>query len=197
MCFYSRKKLSEKYLPIIKKIANKKDFFIKKIGIDTYKKYDINDAIYDTLMSNEIRYDPVIHSLRFNGNLLFFYNNKGYKAENIRVLFMNGKDGTAYGGQTNAIINYPANVSNFEKSIQYIGSNIKNDILHSDTLFIFTSDHGSDQTGSSLATNDGPLLSRSHFGQLLNTYIGKNASQIFMVMGQCYSGGFIPAVRGH
>ena len=81
MTFYDRKKLSEKYLSTIKKIANKKDFFIKRIGIDTYKKDDINDAIYDTLMSNETRYDPVIHSLRFNGNLLFFYNNKGYKAE--------------------------------------------------------------------------------------------------------------------
>ena len=81
MSFYDRKKLSEKYLPIIKKISNKKCFSIKRIGIDTYKKDDINDAIYDILMSNETRYDPVIHSLRFSGNLIFFYNNKGYKAE--------------------------------------------------------------------------------------------------------------------
>jgi len=165
-----------------------------KLRDATRTKYAILFAGWDSPGQDTDRY-AMWNEIEFMYQVLVQY--KGYKAQNIKVFFLNGKDGTAYGGQLNGIINGAGNLTNFEAAIQDIGTKIKNDISHSDTLFIFTSDHGSDNYGGSLCTNDGPKINRSYFGQLLNTYIGKNASQIYVVMGQCYSGGFIPAVRDH
>ena len=160
----------------------------------TCTKYALLFAGWDSPYQECDRY-AMWNEMEFMYQLLIQY--KGYKAGNVRFYFLDGKDGTAYGGQANGMINGAGNLTNFKAGLQYIGSNIKNDLFHSDTLFIFTADHGSDKYGSSLVTNDGPYINRSYFAQLLNTYIGKNASQTYIVMGQCYSGGFIPALRGH
>ena len=81
MGFNSRNKMGKKLLPNVIKIAHQNEFDIANIGIEEYKNITTNIKLHDVLRSNETRYDSVIHSLRFSGNLVFFYNNKGYKAE--------------------------------------------------------------------------------------------------------------------
>lgn len=81
MTFYNRKKLGEKQFLNVIKIAHRNDFDFIKIGLKEYNTIETVISCRDILMSNETRYDPVIHSLRFSGNLVLFHDNKGYKAE--------------------------------------------------------------------------------------------------------------------
>ena len=123
---------------------------------------------------------------------------KGYRQENIQVVFMNGTDDD-FDQNEKVPINYSANISNIEKAFKYIGGKIKNDAGHKDTLFIFTADHGNQRSGfanSALIMADGSNYNDSEFAQMLDTTIGTNASRIIIVMDQCHGGGFINDLKG-
>ncbi len=76
-------------------------------------------------------------------------------------------------------------------NIQKVFSDLASTLTTSDYLFIFTIDHGiEDPSGnSSLVLWDNVELHASTFAPWVNAI---NAKAINIVMGQCYSGGFIP-----
>ena len=112
----------------------------------------------------------------------------GYKAENIIVLFMDGKD---YNGNANPIINGSATKANVEWAIEWLGNHSRNDDEHKDTILIYTSDHGGHLSGHSNICLQGLPISDYDFANLIEQKIGNNYSKMYIVMNQCHGGGFI------
>lgn len=83
MSFYDRKKLSEKRLDDVKRIATEKGFVVGKIGLNQYKQLIVENDIREIIWDDKTRSDPVIHSIRFEADLVFIDITmyKGYKAE--------------------------------------------------------------------------------------------------------------------
>lgn len=116
---------------------------------------------------------------------------RGYRPENIQVLFMDGQDG--YNNQ-NDKINYSATRANLVTALQYIGGRIKNDENNRDTLFIYTSNHGG--SDNSVCMWDGDNIKDTELAEMIEDNIDDNASRIFIVMNQCYSDAFIDDLNG-
>ena len=119
---------------------------------------------------------------------------KCYKPENIIVLYGDGLDGE---WNHNAIINNTATKANVQNTLQYFGGKMVNNATQKDTLFIYTADHGGlvNSTSSLLCMNSGVNLGSYQLADMLNTYLGKNVSKIYIVMNQCYGAGFIRALH--
>ena len=118
---------------------------------------------------------------------------KGYKPENVYVVFMNGKDDDQ---NANAIIDYSATKANLQAALQAIGNSAKNDATHRDTLFVLVSDHGDDSPIKICMVDSSNDVTDGEFAQMINTYIGTNVSKMYFTLIQCFSGGFIDNLHG-
>lgn len=144
-------------------------------------------------LSNYIRYWNDCSSIY--QTLLYTYN---YNPAHITVIMSDGTDSgidlstgissplDLDGNGTNDI-QYAATASNIQKVFGELASSLTSN----DYLFIFTIDHGAyDSSGnSSLVLWNNENLHASTFAPWVNAI---KAKAINIVMGQCYSGGFIP-----
>ncbi|MFW9990770.1 MAG: C13 family peptidase [Candidatus Odinarchaeota archaeon] len=105
-----------------------------------------------------------------------------YDSENIIVLY---KDGIAE--DSDMPVNNSANTVNFDAAFAYFNATMTSG---KDSLFIYTTNHGS---ASGLCLYYYETISPTHFADQLNTVL---SAETIIVMEQCYSGLFIPALSG-
>ena len=143
----------------------------------------IRDSKYAVLISGGI--NPVKAFPRYWNDLKYMYsiliNRYGYNPGNIYVIY---KDGFAED------IQMPVNYSASLADLQTVFSSLATRMLADDTLFIFTTNHGS-PTG--LCMYNAPDVTPSQFSTMLN---GLGSNKIIVVMEQCFSGNFIPQISG-
>jgi len=122
---------------------------------------------------------------RYWNDLKFMYsiliNKYGYSPRNIYVIY---KDGTAE--DTQMPVNFSASLTNLQTAF----SSLAIRMLADDTVFIFTTNHGS-STG--LCMYDAATVTPSQFATMLSSL---SPNKITIVMEQCYSGNFIPQISG-
>jgi len=127
---------------------------------------------------------------------------KGYVDSEIYVLYANGNTPSSancydpthvYSQYSNMIIDYAATKANLQKVCQFIQGNASSQGY--DTLFVFTTDHGSTSGGSSSLNLWGESISAADFAG--TSYFGQvtTVSLRIFLMEQCYSGGFINALK--
>jgi hypothetical protein len=122
---------------------------------------------------------------RYWNDLKYMYsilvNRYAYDTRNIIVLY---KDGVAE--DTDMPVNVSANYQHFNNTFNYLES-----IMDAkDTLFIYTTNHGSED---GLCLYYYQIVSPEHFAEVLNPI---QYHKMIIVMEQCNSGVFIPALSG-
>jgi len=122
---------------------------------------------------------------RYWNDLKYMYsiliNHYSYNPKNIYVIY---KDGVAEDSQM------PVNCSASFSNLQTFFSSLALRIFAEDTLFIFTTNHGS-PTG--LCMYNSADVTPSQFATMLN---GLGPNKMTIVMEQCYSGNFISQISG-
>ena len=132
-------------------------------------------------------------------------NAYGYRPDHIYVIMSDGTDPAedmrfisgGYGsspldldGNGTSDIQYAATKSN----ISYVFSELGGKLTEEDNLFVFVTDHGSiSGSAVSIVLWNGVLLSPAEFSAELNKV---DAGAVNIMMAQCFSGGFIPALEG-
>lgn len=93
-----------------------------------------------------------------------------------------GHDDIAYDGSRNSFLSVMDSLSSC--------------LTNSDHLFIYVTDHGSslDKESNSLLCSWYGYINKTDFSNALNNFT--NIGSINVVMGQCYSGGFVDAIEG-
>jgi len=123
---------------------------------------------------------------------------KGYVDDEIYVLYADGNSPSTtncynlnhmYSQYNSMVIDYAATKANLQKVCQYIQGNTTPGGY--DTLFVFTTDHGSQNSISNLCLWNQEKISATEFAG--SNYFGQitNVQLKIFVMEQCYSGGFI------
>ena len=132
-------------------------------------------------------------------------NAYGYRPDHIYVIMSDGTDPAedmrfisgGYGsspldldGNGTSDIQYAATKSN----ISYVFSELGGKLTEEDNLFVFVTDHGSiSGSAVSIVLWNGVLLSPAEFSAELNKV---DVGAVNIMMAQCFSGGFIPALEG-
>jgi len=124
-------------------------------------------------------------------------NTYGYTADHIFVLYANGNPPTAANCRDpQDAYGYPANIIDFAattNNLNTVTNRIAASGSASDTLFVFTTDHGAEDGSLYLW---GQTISPATFAG--SGYIGKITKYVWRAfeMEECYSGAFVPALGG-
>lgn len=147
-------------------------------------------------------YNQSNNHIRYWNNCSYIYQTLtdlyGYSSSNIYVLMADGTNPAIdnslnessvldLDGDGICDIDYPATISSLQNVISTLSSQMTNE----DYLFIYTTDHGNyieNIEESVICMWNQELLSASTFSNMVRSL---NAKAINIVMGQCYSGGFI------
>lgn len=128
----------------------------------------------------------------------------GYVADHVFVLYADGNPPTAANCHNpEDVVNYPTNIIDFaatRHNLSLVASAIADSGSPSDTLFVFTSDHGAPDGSICLwgRTFWGNPITISPAAFASSDYIGKITQYSWRAfeMEQCYSGAFVSALSG-
>ena len=156
---------------------------------------------------------PEDNYARYYNNCKHFYNTLvdiyGYQKSNIKLLFANGTDNTnnmnyAYGSYVDLDdypldfdddglndIDYAATIPN----LLTVFSDLSLTLQPGDNLVIYVTDHGVRVLNESWICLWGDWLQSSQFAQMISSI--PQSVKIQIILGQCYSGGFISSLSGN
>lgn len=133
-------------------------------------------------------YKTLINTYNYNKDNIFVLMSDGTSPADDRLLLNGTFDSSPLDLDNDGIddIQYAATPTN----IHNVFTTLSNTLTSSDTLFIFTMDHGGQTNGNSvyLYLWNGSTISDVEFATEVNRV---NAGKMIFCMGQCHSGGFI------
>lgn len=150
-----------------------------------------NDHLYAVLINGGIC--STFNDVRFWNDLSAIYCTLtqvyGYKHENIYVHSTDGLIDNNYGRlDLDQVLPYTNDIDHgaFKDDIEDTFDTLANEMDSHDQLFVYVTDHGDTQNRIQLWGND--TINTLELNTMLNSI---ESSEIVVVMGQCYSGGFI------
>ena len=181
--------------------------------LDYYQTNKFASHTYAVILSGGST--PALNASRYWNDCSFIYKTLrkkyGVPKKNITVLMSDGKSPAAdqnkglsfspdlenssldLDGDGRPDIDYSAT----KDTLKMVLSELKSKLTDSDHLLVFVTDHGGKDN-----TNGQPYINLWNSGRIYPTefagcFSGFNAGYISFVLGQCYSGGFIPALKAN
>lgn len=181
--------------------------------IDYYQTNKFASHTYAVILSGGST--PALNASRYWNDCSFIYktlrNKYGVPKKNITVLMSDGKSPAAdqnkglsfspdlenssldLDGDGRPDIDYSAT----KDTLKMVLSGLKSKLTDSDHLLVFVTDHGGKDN-----TNGQPYINLWNSGRIYpaefaDCFSGFNAGYVSFVLGQCYSGGFIPALKAN